>query len=814
MPAQMESFLQDLRYAVRQLARTPLFTLTAAFTLAIGIGATTAIFSTVNATLLRPLPFPHPEELMAIRTRYTDGKFTSGLVAPVEINRLNDGQVSIVRAVGVSSQPFDATMLRDGAPPVHIVATGVTEGFFDVMGVPIALGRAFSHDDHVVAPNAPLRVVLSHRLWTELFGSDPAVLGQRIRVAENPQLVTTIVGVAARDIDIPRGSDFWFGMQFRPEDTPHVLDGILRIKPRVTLDRVRTEMASVMAGLARDFPATDSGREYVVQPLVNQIVGDVRSTLLIILGATGLLLLLASVNVTNLLLARGTARTREAAVRAALGASRRRIVQQLLTEAMVLAAAGAIAGLLLAVAGVRVLLVLGASKLPRLETVPFDGRVLLFAVAVLVVSGLAMGVPPAWRLASSDIKAIVNESGRSATGGRSTSRLMGAMIVAEIALAIMLVAGAGWLVQSFARLRQTDAGFTARGRLVADIRAARSFSSNAEASTWMRTLLDRMRATPGVDAIGATSTFPLRVDRDGLLFVAFPGEHADPGRMPGGRARTVTSGFFEAMGIKLVGGRMFTEDDRENTAPVTIVNRAFARRFLANRDPLRVQFSFGYPTPDPKTLRTIVGIVEDVRYKSLAEEAEPAFYVPESQAFVLSRQSVVISTRGADPTAIVPGLRSQLNQFDPQLAVEYETASNIVASTLSRQELGMTLMMVFGATALALAAVGIYGVIAYAAAQRRGEVATRIALGASNADVFLLMTKQGQRLALAGATIGLAAAYGVGRIVASSVYAMRAADPLILVTSAATVLVITTLATVIPAVRATRIDPTLVLRGE
>jgi putative ABC transport system permease protein len=810
----METFLQDLRYAVRQLARTPVFSLAAAGTLAIGIGATTAIFSTVNATLLRPLPFRHAEELMAVRTRYTDGKFTSGLVAPVEINRLNDGSVSIVHAIGVSSQPFEGTMLRDGAPSVHLVATGVTEGFFDVMGVPIAIGRDFAHEDHLVVPNAPLRIVLSHRMWTEVFGGDPAVIGTRVRIVENPMLRTTIVGVAARDVDIPRGSDFWFAMQFRPEETAHVLDGILRVKRGVSLDRVRAEMAPVMKGLARDFPASDSGREYIVRPLVDQIVGDVRATLLIMLAATGLLLLLASANVTNLLLARGTARTREAAVRAALGASRGRIVRQLLTEAMVLATVGAVAGLAIAVVGVRLLLVLGVSKLPRLDVVPFDARVLLFAVAVLVISGLAMGIPPAWRLATSDIRTIVNESGRSATGGRATSRLMGVMIVAEIALAIVLVAGAGWLVQSFARLRETDAGFAAGGRLVADVRATRNFTSNLEATDWMRTVLERVRSTPGVDAAGAASTFPLSVDRDSMLVVQFLGDRVEPGRMPGGRARFVTPGFFEASGIKLLAGRTFTEDDRENAAPVAIVNRTFARRFLADRDPLRVQFAFGYPLPDVKTMRSIVGVVESVRYKSLAEEPEPAFYIPESQVFTPGRQSIVIATRAGDPAAIVSNVRAQLRDLDSQLVADYATAPSIVAATLGRQELGMTLMMIFGATALVLAAVGIYGVIAYAAAQRRGEVATRIALGASSADVFLLMTKHGQGLALSGTAIGLVAAYAGGRLVASSVYAMRAADPLILASAAAAVLLITIVATVVPATRATRVDPTLALRGE
>jgi putative ABC transport system permease protein len=815
LKAMIESLLQDVRYAIKQLVRTPIFTAAAAATLAIGIGATTAIFSTVNATLLRSLPFPRSEELIAIRTRYTDGKVTTGMVAPVELNRLNSGGASIVRAAGVSMQPFDGTLVRDNVPPVHVVANGVTEGFFELLGLPIALGRGLVREDHVAAPNAPLRVILSHRMWRSVFDSDSAVLGTRLRLAENPKLETTVVGVAARDVDFPRGTDFWFGAQFPSDSTFHILDGILRIRPGTPLGRLRTEMAGVMSGLAQDFPQTETAREYVVQPLVNQMVGDVRPTLLIILGATGLLLMLAATNVANLLLARGTARSREIAVRTAMGASQGRIVRQLLTESLVLATVGALGGLGLGYAGVRLLLVLGASRLPRLESVPFDGRVLLFALVMLVVSGLAVGLAPAWRLATTELRTLINESGRTASGGRTTARLMRMMVVAEITLAITLVAGAGWLVQSFSRLRMTDPGFVASGRLVADVRAARSFGSPEEASAWWRALLERMRSVGGIEKIGGASTFPFRADRDGTLLVEFQGERMEPGRTHGGRARFVTPGFFDAMGISMAAGRGFTDDDRATTMPVAVVNLAFARRYLGDRDPIGVRFTFGYPTPDPKTLRTIVGVVRDVRYKSLAEEAEPAFYLPAWQVpFNPLRQAVVVSMRGADPIAFVPALRSAMSSFDAQLAVEFDPATRIIDETLSRQQLGMTLMLVFGATALTLAAVGIWGVVAYTSAERRGEVATRIALGATANDVFTLMMRQGGRLTLVGTVAGLIVAYTAGRVVAGSVYAMRASDPMILVTAAAVVIVITLISTAIPAAAAARVDPVVALRSE
>lgn len=811
----MDALVNDVRYALRQLGRTPLFTCAAVATLAIGIGATTALFSTVNAALLRPLPFPRPGELVDAHTRLLDGRVTTGLLSPVEIGALNESRSVVARAAGFSAQPFDATLMRGDGTPVGVLATGVTEGFFDVLGLPMARGRAFTHDEHLVTGrNAPLLVVASHRAWTSLFGSDPHIVGRAIRIAEAGPVTITIVGVAPSAIDLPHGTDFWFNNRASPQGVAHTFDTILRLRPDTTIEQLRGAAAAAMAGLARTVPS-DVGREYVMRPLVSALVGDLGPTLLIVLGATALLLVLACVNVTNLLLARGTARLRELAVRAALGASRGRVVRQLLTESMLLATAGAVAGLLLAYAAVRLLLALGASTLPRLDAVPFDARVLLFALGVLVVTGLATGVAPAWRLAGTDVRALLNESGRSAASSRGTSRVMSGMIVAEIALAIALVAGAGWLVQSFARLRATDPGFEPQGRLVIDVRPARAFRAPAEALAWSDELLGRVRAAAGDALAGSASTFPFRPDRDPTLGVAVEGRPFDPGRVNGGHLRLVTPGFFEAMGIRLVAGRTFTADDRKGTAPVVIVNRAFVRRFFPGADPLAGSFAYGYPDIDPKTMSRIVGVVGDVRYKSLAEEAEPTFYVPQAQSpFPFLQQEVVVTPRAGNPDAPVSTIRAGLKRFDPQLVVSFATAPEIVAATLRRQQLGMTLMLIFGAVALTLAAIGIYGLIAYAAAERRGEIATRIALGASGRDVFWLMMGAGRRLAAVGLGLGLAAAYAGGRAVSTSVFEMRAADPIVLAGACALVLGVTFAATMIPAVRASRLDPLCALRAE
>jgi predicted permease len=392
---------------------------------------------------------------------------------------------------------------------------------------------------------------------------------------------------------------------------------------------------------------------------------------------------------------------------------------------------------------------------------------------------------------------------------------MSAMIVVEIALAIALVAGAGWLLQSFTRLRSLDPGFDARGRLVVDVRTTRSFPQPDASFAWSSEMLNRVRAASGGMPVGAASTLPLRPDRDGALNIELRDEPPDPRQVRGAHSRFVSAGFFEAIGISVVAGRSFTVDDRRGTQPVAIVNRAFVRRYFPTSDPLVGSFAYGYPTVDRKTMTRVVGVVQDVRYASLAEAAEPTFYLSQDQApFPFLRTSAVVAMRGGRPEAMVSNIRAELQRFDPQIVANFTTGDTIVAETLSRQQLGVTLMLIFGATALALAAIGIYGVIADSVAQRSGEIATRMALGASRRDVFWLVMSDGQRLVGVGLMLGLATAYAGGRVVASSVFEMRAADPGVLVTAAAIAAAIAVAATTIPALKASRLDPVQVLRSE
>jgi predicted permease len=802
----MGTLLQDIRFAIRMLWHVPAFTLAAVSTLALGVGATTALFSAANAALLRPLPYPNSHDLRTVRTIFTDGNVTSGRVAPVELTRLNDRSLPIERAA--VSAKFDATLLLPDNQPRAVIAHGVSDGFFELFGLPHTLGRGFV-PEHYQANGSPA-VIISHRLWREVFNSDPAIVGKPLRLAQG-NLSPTVVGVAARDLDVPQGNDIWFTMRLEPNSVAHSFDGYMRVRPGTSQEQLRSTLAVVAQALGRDYPGPETNRAFIVTPFVDAMVGDLKPTLIIVLAATGLLLLLACVNVTNLLLARGASRVREMAARAALGASRGRLVRQLLTEAAVLAATGAIAGLVLAFLGVRALLTYGASKLPRLEAVPFDTSVFVFVLLALLASALVVGIAPAFQLARTGLETLLNESGRSVRGSRSTHRTLRVLIIGEIAVAITLVAGAGWVVKSFANLQAIDPGFDYRGRLVTNLTLSFArFRNPGEVTTWTRTLFEHIGKIEGVTAVGSSSMFPTRADTDATPLVHVEGVTTPP---VVARRRVVSAGFFEAMGIRMRQGRGFTDDDRATSAPVAIVNESFARRYMPGMDPLKGQLTFGFPTIPRQTPRAVVGVVSDVRYASLTADSEPAFYVLADQSPML-QMSVAIATSLADPRVAAEAVRAEIRKADALLAFEVEPVEALIASTRSRQKLGMTLMLMFGAMAVTLAAIGIYGVIAYASAERSRELATRMALGASSSNVFWLLAGQARVLTLVGGVLGLGTAYATGRLASSWLYEVRASDPMILAGAFVIVFAVTVCATVIPARRVSRTDPANALRAD
>ena len=818
----METILQDIRVTLRNFRRSPGFPLTAIATLALGIGATTAIFTTLSAVLLRPLPYPNPDNLYSLRTALTDGRVTTGLLSGGEIYRLNDPKLSIERAAGLQTGIGDLTLLASDGTPSAVEVHGVSEGFFELFGLPMTRG-GFVHDDHVPfqpPPNAPQqqgpqgpppRVVISTRLWKSFFNSDPEIVGKPIQFAE---FNSTIAGIAPRDFDVPHNADIWLAMRTPPNDVNHGQEGFMRLKPGANFERVKSEMATVMNGLATEFPHANRNRIYVTRPLVDAIIGDLGPILIIVMSATGLLLLLACVNVANLLLARGAARAREMAVRAALGAGWARLTRQLLTESFVLATAGTIVGVALGALGLRALLAFGASKLPRLDAVPFDWKVLVFALVTLIIVAAIIGLAPALRLQRTDMKTLMNESSRSTSAGRATSRWLMTMTVAEVALAIMLVAGAGWLVQGFANLRNTDAGFVADNRLLFDVAFNGPRYQNPEAVRQAHTdLITAVKNIRGVKDVGLASGYPLRGTLEGSLLVQFHGEPFDAANPPGSRQRIAGPGLFTAMGTPILKGRDFGPQDVQNSTPVAVVNQVFVDRYLKGRDPIGVQFAAGYPAPDPRNPVTIVGVIGNVRQKSLADPAEPAFYASMTQ-IPLQRATAVVSMTDTDVGALQRAIRAEVRKLNPTMALEFQLASEVVGATLRRQQLGMTLMLVFGIIAVVLAAVGIYGVVSYANVLRREEMATRLALGASPRSVFMLVMKQGVTLGLVGAGIGLALAYLSGQVISNRVYAIRASDPVILAIATLLIIAITLAATLIPATRSARLEPANALRSE
>ena len=794
--------------AARSLLRQPSLTLAAAATLAVGIGAATALFSTVNAALLKPLPYPHAEDIYTVRTFFSSGRFTSGLVASEELAALEQMTDAVV---ATAATVRNDSLIIIGSEAQQAVSYGVSEEFFELFGVSTALGSSFTPEDHAL--RAPRAVVLSHALWKGAFGGRPDIVGTSIGIAGLP---ARIIGVAPAEFDVPRGADLWWNLYVPRDNIGHLLEGYVRLKPQVSVESLEARLTRAMEALAQKYPDQNQGRAFLLRPLLEHTVGDLGGVLLMLFAATVLLLVLASVNVVNLLLARSTARSREMAVRAALGASRRQIIGHLLTEALMLSLVGGTAGAAAAYAAVRLLMRMGGSDLPRMDSLTFDGRVLLFVAGTTVLTSLVVGVLPALRMANTDISPLMNQSGRSVRGSRLTRRMLEFFVVAEVAVAVALVAGAARLVRSFDELNRIDPGFDSRGRLVVDVMLPTVYSNQPRFNGWWQTVASRLRAVGAVHVAAATS-LPLQHEWDTTVFADIVSKpDIPPENRPNGRLRRVSGEFFETMGIPFVAGRSFTQQhDGPDSAAVAIVNQAFVRRFLYDRDPLserlmgfRYRLIDGRPKPEEVA---IVGVVADVKYAGLTAAPEPVVYVPNTQ-FGALRQSLVLTAADGAPQRLIPAVRAALTGIDPNVAIEFGTMSALVASSLDRQRLGMTLMSSFGIAALLLTTIGVFGVIAYVAAQRTAEMAVRQALGATRSRVFWLVMLHGSRTAGVGLAAGLVLAWWTGRLLSGYVYEANPADGLVLGSSAAAVALVAVIATAIPANRAARGEVVRALR--
>ena len=797
-----------IRAAVRSLLRQPSFTVAAAATLAVGIAATTTLFTTVNAALLRPLPYARPADLYVVRTYFPDGRFTMGLVGTEELAAVA-AEKDVVSGVACTVR-VDGTLGTDSEPR-QVVAYAVSDQFFDLFGVPVHAGRAINADDDV--RGAPSVVVLSHALWQSAFGGRPEIVGQSITMSGRP---ARVVGIAPAGFDVPTGTDLWTNSWF-PLTVGHLFEGYVRARPGVPLAQLHARMNQTFIPLAKKYPEQETGRAYAVRPLLQATVGTLGPILLILFGATALLLVLAAVNVSNLMLARTTSRVREVAVRSALGASRGRIIAQLLSESVLVAIAGALAGSALAYVAIQVLLRFGAERLPRLGSLSMDFSVIAFVAFVAGLTGVLVGIVPALRMADTDITSLMNETGRSVRGSRKTRRLLGAFVIAEIAVTVAIVAGAGRLVRSYRNLEGLDPGFNPNGLLVLDVALPRPEPPFQERrNAWWDQTEAALRAA-GATEVAATSSLPLEPHEwDSTVFVdmvAHPDVPVD--RRPNARLRMVTPDFFQTMGIRLLEGRQLSRADGMSTQPVGVVNEAFARRNLGGASPIGEQIKGLHGRREGNKFVDdyvrVVGVVRDVKYSALSGSTEPVLYVPFSQ-FIPARASIVVTTADGAPERHSAEFTSALRRVDRRLAIEAQTVPAVVASSLDRERLGMWLMLGFGVAALLLAAVGMFGVIAYVVSQRTGEMAVRQALGATRGQILANVVRDGTAVAAIGLAIGIVVAWWTGRLVAGYVFDVSARDPLVLGSSAAIVGLLAVAATILPARRAATVELARALR--
>lgn len=802
----------QLRIALRSLVRQPSFLAIAVGALALGIAAPTALFAVVQGTLLRPLPYRDAGDIYTVRTTMTNGRFTIGLVATEEMTGLRNA-TDLVTQSAVVVRLDDSLVAENGGETKQLVVIGASQGFFELFGVPLAMGRTFAPEEHTNAAG-PRAAVLSDHAWRTVFSADPAILGKNIRLGSGTPM--HIVGVAPPSFDAPHDTDIWFAYPWQ-DSIGHAFDAYIRLRPGARPETVQAALVPMWDALGKKYPDMAKDRVFVFRPLLTAIVGDLGPTVVIAFSATALLLLLAIANVANLLLARGAARTRDLAVRLAIGATRGHLIRQLLAESMVIACAAAAIGIPLAYAAVRIIVAVGGNALPRADGLRFDPWVALFATGVMALAGILVGLLPALSAADTRVMSVTNESGRSGMQNARTRKLLAVLVISEVTLAVALVAGAGRMMMSARNLLNVDPGFDAQGRLVVDVLLPRTpyGGEPGRPAAWMADVTTRLTAL-GATRVGMATSLPLRREWDSTTFTDIAGRDVDPRFRPNGRMRIVSPALFDTLGIRVVAGRAFSPDDRNDTAPVVMVNESWVRKFLpAGADPLRERINGMFQRQVDGRFKLvpadIVGVVANVRYSGLDKDAEPVVYVADQQRFI-SRRSLVITSADGHPEKLIPAIRTALASIDPNVPIQFETMEHVVTSSLVWSRLGVLLMATFGAVSLLLAGTGVFGVLAFVGAQRHGEMAVRLSLGASRRDVFGLLLAQGARLAVAGALLGAGLAWWMGRLMTSYVYQVGAANVTVLAGSVLVVSLVALAATVMPARRAARVDPARALR--
>ena len=803
----MKTLWQDLRYGARMLLKNPGFTLIAVITLALGIGANALIFSVVNAVLLRPLPFKEPERLIMIRETKIP-QFPEFSVSPGNFLDWKRRNTVFERLVAINTPSFNLIGTGD---PEQISGMRVTDGFFAMLGAKPELGREFLPEED--QPDRNNVVILSHGLWQRRFGGDPKIINQTITLSGR---IYTVIGVMPATFSFGgRETALWTPMGFTSDDAQnhggHFLSAIGQLKPGAKLEQARSEMSAIAGQLAQEYPDANAGWNVKLLPLQEFIVRSVETALLVLLGAVAFVLLIACANVANLLLARAAGREKEIAIRTALGAGRARIVRQLLTESALLALAGGVAGLLLAKWGTDLLLKLAPQNLPRMSDVSLDGRALAFTAAVTLLTGLIFGLVPALQASKPNLTETMKDAGgRGSTEGGRRQFVRGSLVVLEMASALLLLVGAGLLIKSFWRLQRIDPGFNPNNALTASVTLpSRKYPEENQQSAFFQQLLEKVRALPGVQAAGASNVVPLGGDYV-LGFVIEGRPPLPPGAGQSTNYYAVSADYFKAMGIPLLRGRVFTEQDTRNSTRVAVISESMAKRVFPNEDPIGKRI---HVTNGPTVFREIVGIVGDVKHYGLDQDTTLQTYEPYTQQ-PFSFMTLVVRTAG-DPTNLTSAIRNQVLSIDKEQPVSgVRTLEQRVSTSIAQQRFSMLLLGVFAAVAMVLAAVGIYGVLSYAAAQRTHEIGIRMALGARAGNVLKMVIGQGMKLALAGVALGSGAALALTQLMKRLLFGVTAADPMTYVVIALSLTLVALFACWIPARRAAKVDPMVALRVE